>query len=170
MGSFGVKKGHFVPKQALLGLLASNKRPNTRSKSIVTMIPTHAQQPGGFGTKSGPFGPSEDLQDPQKGHFGPKTGPFLVPGGKKEAQDQAKVCGKMIPTQSEQLAGVGTKSGLSGPLEDLQDPQKGHFGSKRVLLGLLWGQEESQHQAKVCGNHDCNPVRPIGDNRDQIWS
>ena len=76
-----------------------------------------------------------------------------------------------VTNQNYQLPGVfGTKSGPSRPSEDLQDPQKGHFGSKRVLLGPLWGQEESQHQAKVCGNHDCNPVRPIGDNRDQIWS
>ena len=104
MGSFGVKKGHFVPKQALLGLLASNKRPNTRSKSIVTMIPTHAQQPGGFGTKSGPFGPSEDLQDPQKGHFGPKTGPFWSLGAKKRPKTRPMCVLKMIPTQSEQSA------------------------------------------------------------------
>ena len=94
MGSFGAKKGHFVPKQALSGLLADKKRPDTRPKFVVTMSPTHAQQPGGFGTKSGPSGPFEDLQDPQKGHFGPKTGPFWVPGGQEEAQDQAKVCGK----------------------------------------------------------------------------
>ena len=169
MGSFGAKKGQFVPKQALSGLLAANKRPNTRSKSIVTMSPTHAQQPGGFGTKSGPFGPSEDFQDPQKGHFGPKTGPFLVPGGKKEAQDQAKVCGKNdsnpVRTIGRSWDQIWTLRALGGPPE----PPKGTFWAKTGSFGAPGGQEESQYQAKVCGNHDSNPVRPICDNRDQIW-
>ena len=41
---------------------------------------------------------------------------------------------------------------------------------KQGLLGPLGGPEEAQYQAKVCGDHDSNPVGPIGDRWDQIWS
>ena len=37
-------------------------------------------------------------------------------------------------------------------------------------FGSTGGPEEARYQAKVCGNHDLNPVRPIGSNWDQIWS
>ena len=43
------------------------------------------------------------------------------------------------------------------------------LGPKRVLLGGPGGPEEAQYQAKVCGKHDSNPVRPIGSSWDQIW-
>ena len=139
MGSFGAKKGHFVPKQALSGLLAANKGPYTRSKSIVTMSPTHAQQPGGFGTVSGPSGPSEDLQDLQKGYFGPKTGPFLVPGGQEEAQDQAKVCGK---NDSNPVRTIGRSWDQIWPLRALggpPGPPKGAFWVKTGPFGAPVG-------------------------------
>ena len=137
MGSFGAKKGQFVPKQALSGLLAAKKRPDTRPKSVVTMSPTHAQQPGGFGTKSGPSGPFEDRQDPQKGHFGPKRALLRPLGAKKRPNTRPKCVVTMTPTQSDRLEAVGTKSGPWGPSEDLQDPQKGLSGPKRAVLGAL---------------------------------
>ena len=40
----------------------------------------------------------------------------------------------MSPTQAAQLGAVGTKSGSLGPSEDLQGPQKVHFGPKRALV------------------------------------
>ena len=63
------------PKRALLGALGARKRPNTRSKCLVTMIPTQSDQLAAIGTKSGPPGPSETLWGPQQGLLGPK-GPF----------------------------------------------------------------------------------------------
>ena len=68
----GPKRGILGPKRALLVSLGTQKRPNTRPKCVATMIPTQSDQLATIGTKSGPWGPSEDLQDPQKGLFGPK--------------------------------------------------------------------------------------------------
>jgi hypothetical protein len=59
-------------KNALLGSLVAQKRPDTRPKYVVTIIPAQSDQSVAVGTKSGPRGPSEDLWDLQKGHFGPK--------------------------------------------------------------------------------------------------
>ena len=56
----------------LLGSLVAQKRPDTRPKCVVTIIPAQSDQSVAVGTKSGPWGPSEDLWDLQKGHFGPK--------------------------------------------------------------------------------------------------
>ena len=36
--------------------------------------------------------------------------------------------------------------------------------------GATGGPEDARYQAKVCGNHDLNPVRPIGDSWNQIWA
>ena len=36
--------------------------------------------------------------------------------------------------------------------------------------GTTGGPEDARYQAKVCGNHDLNPVRPIGDSWNQIWA
>ena len=52
--------------------LVAQKRPDTRPKCVVTIIPAQSDQSVAVGTKSGPWGPSEDLWDLQKGHFGPK--------------------------------------------------------------------------------------------------
>ena len=60
-------------------------------------------------------------------------------------------------------------SGPRGPSEDLWDPLEEHLGPKRALLGIPWGPEEARYQAKVCDNHNSNPVRPIGSSWDQIW-
>ena len=51
--------------------------------------------------------------------------------------------------------------------------QKHHFGglleAKNALLGSLKSPEEARYQAKVCCNHNFNPVRRIGSSWDQIW-
>ena len=64
------------PKRALLRALGARKRPNTRSKCLVTMIPAQSDQLAAVGTKSGPPGPYKTLWGPQKGLLGPK-GPLL---------------------------------------------------------------------------------------------
>merc|ERR1739842_32485 len=76
-------------QKALFGPPGTWKGPDTRSKCVVTMIPTHAAQSGAVGTKSGPPGPSED----PKGAFRAKTGPFRTPRGPEGARYQVKVCG-----------------------------------------------------------------------------
>ena len=65
-------KGHFGPKGDLLGPPGAQKRPDTRSKCVVTMCPTQAGQSEAVGTKSVHPGPSEDLQGPKRGLSGPK--------------------------------------------------------------------------------------------------
>ena len=57
------------------------------------MIPTQADQSPAVGTKSGPWGPSESIQDPQKRHLGLKRALLWAPGGQEKAQYQAQVCG-----------------------------------------------------------------------------
>ena len=128
-------QGHFGTKGALLGPPGAQKRPDTRSKCVVTMSSTQAGQSGAVGTKSGPPGPSEDLRGPQKGHFGPK-GALLRPLWAQKGPDTRSKCVvTMCPTQAGQSGAFGTKSGPSGPSEDLRGRQKGHSGPKRALLG-----------------------------------
>ena len=60
------------------------KGPDTRSKCVVTMNPTQADQSGVVGIKSASPGPSEDLQGPKRGLLGPKRtlfARFLELGG-----------------------------------------------------------------------------------------
>ena len=161
--------GHLEHKRALSGPLAARKRPDTRPKSVVSMSPTHVQQRGGFWTKYGPFGPSEDLQDPQKGHFGPKRVLFGPLGTKKRPKTRLQYVTTIIPTQSDQSAAVGTNSGPRGPSKSLQDPQKGHFWSKWALSGVPGGLEEARYQAKVCGNHELSLGIAARGIWDQIW-
>ena len=75
---WGPQKGLLGPKRALLGALGARKRPNTRSKCLVTMIPTQSDQLAAIGTKSGPPGPSETLWGPNRAFWGQK-GPFGGP-------------------------------------------------------------------------------------------
>ena len=98
---------------------------------------TQLDQPVTVGPKTGPPGPSEDLQDPQKGLLGPKRALLGPLGTQKRPNTRPKCVVTMTPTQSDQLAAVGTKSGPWGPSEDLQDPQKGLLGPKRAFLGAL---------------------------------
>ena len=46
-------------------------------------------------------------------------------------------------------------------------PYLGPFGPKPGPFG---GPEEAKYQVKVSGDHDSNPVRPIGSSWDQTWS
>ena len=121
------------------------------------------------GTKSGSRGPSESLQDLQKGHFGPKRALLGLLGAKRGLIPGQSVWGTMIPSQADQSAAVGTKSGPRGPSKSIQDPQKRHVGAKQALLKPLGAKKKGPYQAKVCGNYDFNPVRPICGNWDQIW-
>ena len=80
------------------------------------MIPTQADQSEAVGTKYGPSGPSEDLQDPHKGHFGPKQALLGPLGAKKRPNTRPKCVVTMTPTQLDQSAAIGIKSGpKSGP-------------------------------------------------------
>ena len=60
-----VQKHHFggllEAKNALLGSLVAQKRPDTRPKCVVTMIPAQSDRSVAVGTISGPRGSSEDL-------------------------------------------------------------------------------------------------------------
>ena len=96
--------------------LEVQKRPDTRPKCVATMISTQSGQSAAVWTKSVPWGPSEDLCDPKKGHFGPKRALLVSLGAQKRPDTRPKCVVTMIPTQSDQLAAVGTKSGPSGVL------------------------------------------------------
>ena len=48
---------------------------------------------------------------------------------------RSKCVATMSPTQLDQPATVGTKSGTPRLAKDVRDPQKGSFGPKRGLLG-----------------------------------
>ena len=103
--------GLLEAKNALLGSLVAQKRPDTRPKYVVTIIPAQSDQSVAVGTKSGPRGPSEDLWDLQMGHLGPTwvlLG-FLV--AQKTPDTRSKCLVTMIPTQLDQLAALWTKSG-----------------------------------------------------------
>ena len=57
----------------------------------------------------------------------------------------------------------------SGPIWALLGPKRGIFLAKTGPFGVPGDPEKAQYPAKVCGNHDSNPVRPIGGGWDQIW-
>ena len=70
--NFGPILGPFEAKGVLLGALGAQKRPDTRSMCLLTMIPAQSYQLAAVGTKAGPSGPSKSLWSPQKGLLGPK--------------------------------------------------------------------------------------------------
>ena len=55
------------PKRALLGSLGAQKRPDTRPKCVVTILPTQSDQSAAVGTKSGPRGPPMTSGTPKRG-------------------------------------------------------------------------------------------------------
>ena len=122
---------------ALFGPPGTQKGPNTRSKCVVGMSPTQADQSGAVGTKSGLPGPSDDLRGTQKGHFGPKRALLGPPGAQKGPDTRSKCVVSMSLTQTGQSGAVGTKSAPPGPSEDLRGPQKGLSRPKRALLGAV---------------------------------
>ena len=117
-----------------MGPLADRKRLDTRPKCEIAMTSTQSDQLTAVGAKSGPRGPSQDLQGPQKEHFGPKRALLGPPGAQGRPNTGAKCVVTITPTQSDQLAAVWTKSGPRGPFKTLGDPQKGLSGPKRALL------------------------------------
>ena len=58
---------------------------------------------------------------------------------------------------------------LRTPREPL-GPQKDHLGPKPGSFGVSGCPGEARYRAKVCGNHDSIPVRPIGGSWNQIWA
>ena len=89
----------------------------------------------------GPFGA-------KKGHFGPKRALLVSLGTQKRPNTRPKCVVTMTPTQSDQLAAVGTKSGPLGPSESLWGPQKGHLGPKRALFGSMGTQKRPDTRPK----------------------
>ena len=91
--------------------------------------------PGGqIWSRLPPIGPSE--LDSCSPHTLPwYQAPSGHPGAQERPDTRSKCVVTMCPTQASQSGAVGTKSGPSGPSEDLRGPQKGHSGPKRALLG-----------------------------------
>ena len=136
-----VQKHHFggllEAKNALLGSLVAQKRPDTRPKCVVTMIPAQSDQSVAVGTKSGPRWPSEDLWNPQKGNLGPNRALLGSLGPQKRPHTRPKCVVTIISTQSDELAAVGTEFGPSGPLSSFS-PSYGLLEAKWALLGPPW--------------------------------
>ena len=57
---------------------------------------------------------------------------------------------------------------LTGILRGPWEPPKGPYGAKTGPFGGPGGPEETLYKVKVLGNHDSNPVRPIGGSWYQI--
>ena len=121
----GPWKFRYQGQIALFGPPGTQKGPDTRSKCVVSMSPSKADQSGAVGTKLGPSGPSEDLRGPQKGHFGQKRALLGPLGAQKGPDTRSKCVVSMSPTQAGQSGAVGTKSGPSGPSEG---PKRGISG------------------------------------------
>ena len=81
-----------------------------------------------------PFGLSGTYIEPKGGILGQK-GAFWGPWLQKRPIIRSKCVVTMSPTQLDQPATVGTKSGTPGLAKDVRGPQKGSFGPKRGLLG-----------------------------------
>ena len=97
-------------------------------------------------------------------------GPFGSTGGPEEARYQAKVCGNHDLNPVRPICSNWDQIWSPGALRDPMGPPKGPIGAKTGPFGGPGGPEEAKYQVKVSGNHDSNPVRPIGSNWDQIWS
>mgnify|MGYP003325375512 CR=1 FL=1 len=118
-------------QKALFGPPGTWKGPDTRSKCVVTMIPTQAAQSGAVGTKSGPPGPSED----PKGAFRAKTGPFRTPRGPEGARYQVKVCGDHESNPDGPIGGSWDQIWPPGALRGPPGPPKGPFGPETSPFG-----------------------------------
>ena len=69
-------------------------------------------------------------------------------GAQKRADTRPKCVVTMSLTQAEQLEAVGTKFGPLGLSWDLWGHQKGHFGPKMALFGLLGAQKRANTRPK----------------------
>ena len=131
---------HVGPNMGSKIKIAARERLDPRPKSVVTMSPTQAQQSEGVGAKYGPSGPFEDLQDPQKRHFGPIQALLGPLGAKTRPNTRPKCVVTMTPTQSDQSAAIGTKSGPKSGDQGLFSQlgpvlgQKGPLGPPRKCL------------------------------------
>ena len=72
------KRGILGQKGGLFGHLAAKKRPNNRSKFVVTISSTQLDQLAAVGTKSDPRA-GQGRPGPSEGLFWTKTGPFRCP-------------------------------------------------------------------------------------------
>ena len=89
-------------------------------------------------------------------------GPKIKIATRKRLNTRPKFAVTMSPSQAQQPVGVGTLRGPPGL-------PKGAFWAKTGPFGAPGEQVEAHYQAKMCDNHDFNPVGPICGNWDQIW-
>ena len=129
----GPWKFRYQGQIALFGPPGTQKGPNTRSKCVVGMSPTQADQSGAFGTESGLSEPSDDL----RGAFGAKTGSFRAPLGPKGARYQVKVCGDHESNPGGPIGGSWDQICLPWALRVPMGPPKGPFGAKTGPFGAL---------------------------------
>ena len=99
----------------------------------------------------------------------PQYGAKNQNGRQEEARYQATVCGNHESNPVGPICGNWDQIWPLWALRGPPGPPKGSFWAKTGPLWAPGGQEEAQYQAKVCGNHDSNPVGPICGNWDQIW-
>ena len=117
-----------------------------------------------FETKNVPhkIGPWKFRYQGQIALYGP-------PGDPEGARYQVKVCGHHETNPDGSMGGSWDQIWPLGTLRAHPGPPKEAFRAKTGPFGAPGGQEEAQYQAKVCRNHDSNPVGPICGNWDQIW-
>ena len=130
MGGQG-KKGPFGPQKTLLGdpEVLGGQRVARKGRYQVKVCGEHESHPGGpiRGSWDQIWSPGA-LRGPQKGYFGPNwalLGPLWT---QKGSDTRSKCVVTMSPTQVDQLAVVGTKSGSPRPTTDLLGPKKGEIG------------------------------------------
>ena len=75
-------------------------------------------------------------------------GPKIKVAARRRLDTRQKSVVTMSSTQAQQSEGVGAKYGPSGPFEDLQDPQKRHFGPIQALLGPLGAKKRPNTRPK----------------------
>ena len=109
------------------------------------------------------------LQGHQKGLFWPKRSLYGAPEGLKGP------LGARFDPNCRQLVRLGWNHGYHkiwagiGPQFWSRGAQKRPFWAITGPFGVPGDPEKAQYQAKVFGNHDSNPVGPIGGSWDQIW-
>ena len=80
------------------------------------------------------------------------------------------MCGNHYSNPVRPIRGSWDQIWPPGALQDPRGPPKGPFGAKTGPFGGPGGPEEAIYQVKMSGDHDYNPVIPIGSSCDQIWS
>ena len=107
------------------------------------------------------------------GPFQRPTGPTLAsekaPGWPNMAYNHVLCPWKLLVGHLDHLGSCRAIVWSPGALRGLMGPPRGAPRAKTGPFGVPWGPEEARYQAKVCDNHNSNPVRPIGSSWDQIW-